>query len=119
MSTRTAACPARAPTVDRAALCLAVATPVHVPPDTQVLAALMTPMNVPPHPPSAKTMAYASTPLVLTSEFFTEECKRSLSRPTDINRMKWTLHPEGVAAPLGLLADTVKACTSLAHRHHA
>lgn len=77
VSTRTAACLAPAPTVARAALCLVVATPARVPRDTQVLAALTTQTNAPPRPPSAKTMEYASTPLVLTSEFFAEQCEHT------------------------------------------
>lgn len=86
VSTRTAAYRARAPTVDRAALCLVASTPAHVPLDTQVLAALMTQMNVPPHLPSAKTMEYASTPLVLTSEFPAEKSKRTCLFPIEADR---------------------------------
>lgn len=43
----------------------------------------------------------------------------SLSRMTEMKCMKSTVTPKGVGVPWGLLAETVKAHTSLAHRHHA
>lgn len=68
VSTRTAVCLVPVPTVEHAALLLVVATHVHVLLATQVLAALMTQMNVLPHPPYARMKEYASTTLALTSE---------------------------------------------------
>lgn len=68
MSRKTAVCPVPAPTAERVALCLAAATHVPVHLATQVLGALMTQMNVLPHPLYARMREYASTPLAPTSE---------------------------------------------------
>lgn len=68
MSRRTAVYPVPVPTVERVALCLVAATRVPVHLATQVLGALMTQMNVLPHPLYARMREYASTPLALTSE---------------------------------------------------
>lgn len=56
------------PTLERAALCLVVATHVPVLLATQGLAALMTQMNVMPHPLYARMKDNATTPLAPTSE---------------------------------------------------
>lgn len=68
MSMRTAVSLALVPTLERAVLCLVVATHVPVLLATQVLDALMTQMNVLPHPLYARMKEYASTTLALTSE---------------------------------------------------
>lgn len=68
MSMRTAVCLVPVPMVERVALCLVVATHVPVLLATQVLAALMTQMSVPPHPLYARMKEYASTALAPTSE---------------------------------------------------
>lgn len=75
VSMRTAVYLVPAATLEHAALCLVVATCVHVLLATQVVVALMTQMNVLPHPRYAKMTDYASTPLVLTSEFLTKKCE--------------------------------------------
>lgn len=87
---RTAVCLVPVPMAAHAALCLVVATNVPALPATQVLDALMTQMNVPPHPQYAKMMGFASTPL----------------GPTSVSVLR------------GLRAGTVKVHTSLVHRHH-
>lgn len=71
MSMRTAVYLVPVPTLEHAALCLVVDTHVCVLLATLVLAALMTQMNVLPYPLYAKMKEYVSTPLDLTSEFFT------------------------------------------------
>lgn len=91
VSMRTAVYLVLVPMVERAAPCLVAATHVPALLATQVLAVLMTQMNVLPHPPYARTKDHASTTLALTS----------------------------VSVPRGLLANTVKAHTFLAHLHHA
>lgn len=68
MSMRTAVYLVPVPTVEHAALRLVVATHAHVLLATQVLAALMTQMNVPPRPLYARMKEYASTTLAPTSE---------------------------------------------------
>lgn len=65
---RTAVYLVPAPTVECAALWLVVAIHVPVLLATQVLAALMTQMNVLPHPLFARMKEYASIPLAPTSE---------------------------------------------------
>lgn len=54
------------PTVGSAAVCLLVATRVPVLQATQALGALMTQMNVPPHPLYARMEENVSTPLAPT-----------------------------------------------------
>lgn len=88
---RTAVCLVPVPTVESAAVCPLVATYVPVLQATQVLDALMTQMNVPPHPPYARMEENASTPLA----------------------------PTCVPVPQDLQADTVKAHISRALLHHA
>lgn len=91
MNSKTSASPVRALMVAYAHLCLVVATNVPALPDTQAADALMTQMNVPSHPPSARTKANASTPWALTS----------------------------VTVPLVLPVQTVRAPTFPVHRHPA
>lgn len=89
MNLRTSASPVPVLTVVCAQLCPVVATNVPALPDTQVADVSMTQMNVPPHLPFAKMKAHASTPRALTS----------------------------VSVPLASPVVTVKAPTSLVHRH--
>lgn len=73
-----------------AQLCPGLTTDVPALPDTQVPGALMTQMNVPPHPPFARMKANAPTLQALTS----------------------------VTVPLASPVDTVKPPMSRVHRRH-
>ncbi len=68
MSKRTAVCLVLVPMVEHAAPSLVAATHVPALLATQVLAVLMTQMNVLPHPRYARMKDHASTTLALTSE---------------------------------------------------
>lgn len=91
VSMRTAACLIPVQMVEHAALCQEAASHAPVLLATQVFTALMTRMNVPPHPLYVRMKGFVSTPPALTNVF----------------------------VPLDLLENIVKAPTSLALLHRA
>lgn len=78
----------------------------------------MTQMNVPLYPLYAKMKEYASTLLVLTSEFLMKkQTNRCILLGTTIQHV--TVNSTDVSVRWGSLANTVKTRTTLAYLHHA